>query len=167
MDHLVEWIIDVTIISVIATLGIVGVILGLIWSNSRKNDPQFWKDKDQDTKNQIKYYRDEVHRLNGSISKQRQQFQVDGEYNLDDKGDLASLAKSLLPEIVNFLPQSVQQQAKGLLNKPEIIDLLEEVHRQFPNEIKSLLGGFLKGGSQNTNQLPQLESKSSWKDGAA
>jgi len=153
-------IIDVTIVSIVGMLAVSGVVLGLIWGNNRKNDPNFHKAKEETMQNQIKWYRDEVHRLNGSISKQRQKFQTDGEYNLDNDGDLASLAKSLLPQIVEFLPQSVQDHAKGLLNKPEVVDLLVEVHKQFPNEIKSLFSGFIKGNKPKTDGSLEVTSTS-------
>jgi len=157
LDHVI---IDVTLVSIVGILGLSGVILGLIWGNNKKNDPNFHKAKEETMQNQIKWYRDEVHRLNGSISKQRQKFQTDGDYDLDNDGDLASLAKSLLPQIVEFLPSSVQQHAKGLLNKPEVVDLLVEVHKQFPNEIKSLFGGFLKGNKPKTDGTLEVSSTS-------
>jgi len=159
---------DATWVIIISIIALSVVVLGLFWGNLKRNDVSFYKDKENDLKNQIKYYRDEVHRLNGTIGKQRSQFQVDGDYNLNDKGDLASLAKSILPEILGFLPKNVQESAKGLLNKPELVDLLETAYKLFPKEVSQMLGGFLKGGgklmSQENNILTQ---KSTWKDGAA
>lgn len=166
MEHVVF---DITIIAVVSIIGISGIVLGFIWSGLKKNDPNFYKAKEETLKEQVEYFRDEIHRLNGTISKQRQKFQTDGEYNLDDQGDLASLAKSLLPQFVEFLPQNVQTHAKGLLNNPEVVDLLEEIHKRFPKEVKSLFSGFLKGGSPKPlgYQTDKLTSITTYSPGGA
>lgn len=165
---MVELIIDVTAISIVGILGISGVVLGLIVLSLKKSDPNFHKAKEETLSEQIEFYRAEVHRLNGSISQQRKKFTTDADYDLDDKTDLASLAKSLLPQIVEFLPQSVQDAAKGLLTKPEVVDLLVEIHRQFPNEIKSLFSGFLKGNKPSTSyQSLEAQAGTSYSQGGA
>ena len=143
----------------VSILGVVAVVLGLKWGSLRQYDPNLFKGREKTYKERIEELGIEVKRLNGTIHKQKQKFQVDGEYDLDNQGDLASLAKSILPNILEFLPQNVQQQAKGLLTNPDLIDLLEEIHKQFPKETKSLLAGFIKGGAKSPgSQTPQLEA---------
>jgi len=157
---LVEYAIDLTIITVVSIIGVVGLVFGGIWANLKKNDPHLFKDKENSYKETVTFLRAENNRLNGTISKQRQKFQTDDNYDLNDEGDLASLAKSLLPQFVEFLPQDVQKHAKGLLSNPDVVDLLEEIHKRFPKETKALFSGFIKGGkSTQPSSTPELTNQ--------
>jgi len=145
---LVEYVYDLTIIIVAGILGSVVIILGLFWGNLRKTDPTLMQAKEHSYSETIQYLRSENNRLNGSISRQKQKFQVEGEYDLTQKSDVATLAKSVLPAIIDFLPENVQKVARSLLNDQGIIDLLDSFYKDHPKEIESLLGGFLKGGTK-------------------
>jgi len=144
----VEYVYDLTIVIVTGILASVGIILGLFWGNLRKTDPTLMQAKEHSYSETIQYLRSENNRLNGSISRQKQKFQVEGDYDLTQKSDVASLAKSVLPAIVDFLPENVQKVARSLLNDQGIIDLLDSFYKDHPKEIESLLGGFLKGGAK-------------------
>jgi len=156
LDHLVELVFDITIIGMVAILGIVGVTFGFIWRSTKLNVPSFFKDKEDAYKERLDEQHKELHRVTGLLSKHKQKFKVEGEYDLDKESDLTSLAKSVLPEIVDFLPQDVQRAAKGLLSNPEVISLIGDIHKAFPNETKNLLAGFLKGGVQNNKSTIEL-----------
>jgi len=148
---LVEYVYDLTVILVTGILAITGVILGLFWGNLHKTNPSLMQAKETSYNETIQFLRSENNRLNGSINRQKQKFQVEGDYDLNEKSDVASLAKSVLPAIVDFLPENVQKVARSLLNDQGIIDLLDSFYKDHPDEIKSLLGGFLKGGSKKSN----------------
>lgn len=93
----------------------------------------------------------------GKVHQQRQKFKVDGDYNLDDDSDVVSLAKSILPGFLDFLPKDVQDKAKGLLNNPDVIELFNEIYKKHPKEIKNLFGGFLKKGSIESASSKEAE----------
>lgn len=145
---LVEYVYDLTIVIVTGILAIVGIVLGLFWGNLRKTDPSLMQAKESSYNETIQFLRSENNRLNGSINRQKQKFQVEGDYDLTQKSDVASLAKSVLPAIVDFLPENVQTVARSLLNDQGIIDLLDSFYKDHPEDIKRLLGGFLKGGTK-------------------
>jgi len=145
---LVEYVYDLTIIATTGILVLGGVILGLFWGNLRKTSPALMQAKETSYNETIQFLRSENNRLNGSISRQKQKFQVDGDYDLNEKSDVASLAKSVLPAIIDFLPENVQTVARSLLNDKGIIDLLDGFYKDHPEDIQRLLGGFLKGGTK-------------------
>jgi len=166
---LVEYAYDLTIVIVTGILSIVGVVLGLFWGNLRKTDPSLMQAKENSYNETIQFLRGENNRLNGSINRQKQKFQVEGEYDLNEKSDVASLAKSVLPAIIDFLPENVQTVARSLLNDQGIIDLLDGFYKEHPEDIQRLLGGFLKGGQKEKGGSPaQLEApKTQFQSGGA
>jgi len=158
IDPLVEYVYDLTIVIVTGILAVVGVVLGLFWGNLRKTDPTLMQAKESSYHDTIEYLRSENNRLNGSINRQKQKFQVEGKYDLTEKSDVASLAKSVLPAIIDFLPENVQKVARSLLNDQGIIDLLDGFYKDHPEDIQRLLGGFLKGGTKEGSKKTESET---------
>jgi len=162
---LVEYAVDLTLIVITGILGIVGVVLGLKWGSIKGNHPTFFKEREDAYNNRIKEQGIEIHRLNGTIGKARQKFRVDGDYNLNEKSGIGSLAGNLLPDILAFLPEESQKQAKLFLTNPDVIDLLATLYKKYPNEIKSIFTGFVKGGGATPEApggIPQLEIKNEY-----
>jgi len=162
---LVEYVLDLTIVITIGVLGLVGVVLGLKWGSIKGNQPNFYKEREDQYKNRIVELGTEVHRLNGTIGKVKSKFRVDSDYNLNEKSGVGSLAGKLLPDILGFLPENVQKQAKAFLLEPDVIDLFATLYKKYPDEIKNIFAGFVKGGGlqqEAPGGLPQLEVKNEY-----
>jgi len=165
IDHLVEYAIDLTLIVITGILGIVGVVLGLKWGSIKGNHPTFFKEREDAYQNRIKEQGVEIHRLNGTIGKVKSKFRIDSDDNLSEKSGVGSLAGKLLPDILGFLPENVQKQAKAFLLEPDVIDLFATLYKKYPDEIKNIFAGFVKGGGiqqEAPGGLPQLEVKNEY-----
>jgi len=132
----------------------------------RSNDPNFIHSKEErlkedndELKKEVSYWRSKTHQKRGELK-------VEGDYNIDDDTSLVSLAKSVLPGIVDLFPPDTQVKLKGLISNPDLIDLAHEFYKSDPAGIKNLLSTFIKNSKAGNNQTPALEEQN-FKSGGA
>jgi len=161
-DHrsLLEIDTNVTILVLGSLMAIIGGIGWGKWLSVRGGDPSIADEK-------IKSYKDQAAYWRGVVGQSRAKFKVDGDYNLDNPNDVVSLTNNITPGLLEILPKDVQDKAKGLLKNPDVIDLLQEIYKQYPGEIKELLGGFMKGKAGSTSEPGQLSQDKIAELGAA
>jgi len=121
--------------------------MGLKWTQYRALDSKYVKTRVDQYKQLADESKKEMQKVKGKLSQNFQDIQVEGKYDLDSKGDLGSLAKQVLPSILQVLPADIQKQAKGFLNNPEMIDMAIGLYEKHPEEVKNLLARFVKKGS--------------------
>jgi len=117
----------------------------------------------------VKTLKSEISHWRGKFNSTVHKVKVDGDYDVDNDQSLVSLAKSVLPAISQMLPENIRPKVESFLNKPEIIDILAEIHKKFPSETKQILGGFIKNGAkpnQNDDSNKKLEEEMLQRDGA-
>jgi len=106
----------------------------------------------------------ELTRWRGKVGKNFQDLQVEGEFDLTEKNDLASIARVVLPNILDMLPPDIATKAKGFLDNPELIEMGLKLYEKHPEDVKLLLGKFTKGikgksSSKGSNSdIPGLEA---------
>lgn len=146
--------IDPTVIILVlgVFLGSIGGVLGLKWLSLQANTPERARELIERKKEEVDELKKEVNYWRGKASKNKQALQVDGNYDLDDDNDLVSLAKSIMPGIVDLLPKDAQKHVSTLLSNPDFLPLLGEIYEKFPKESKQLLSGFLKNTKSSSGQ---------------
>jgi len=148
---------NLTILLLGSLLAIIGGLGWGKWLALRGTSPDVLNEK-------IKRIQEEANHYRGIVSQQRGEFKIDSHHDINTDDGLVSIANSITPGILDLLPKDVQTQVKGLLNSPDVVDLLHEIYKKHPKEVKELLGGFLKtnGKSSSTNEPTpeqlQLES---------
>lgn len=157
------------VILVLGTLvTIAGGSIGVKLVSNRHMTPDYIQDKMTNLKEDYNDLKKENHYLRGKVSQVRQKFKVDDDYDLDNDNDLVSLAKSVLPSISEFLPKDVQKHVTTFLSNPDVVELISEVYKKHPKEIKQLMGGFLKKGSgTSSSDQGELETKALQEAGGA
>jgi len=100
----------------------------------------------------------------GRVSLEFQDLQVEGSYDLTSSSDIGSLAKVVLPNILSLLPPEIANKAKGFLDNPEIIEMGLKLYEKHPEDIKLLLGKFIKGAKGKAEKgigsdVPGLETQ--------
>jgi len=136
---------------------LMGGVIGLKWVQMHSLDKRFVTNKVNQYKELADEYKKEAARWRGKVGKNFQGMQVEGNYDLSSEDDLGAIAKAVLPNIIDFLPPEIQSKAKGFLDNPEMINVAIELYKKHPEQIKSLLGKFVKGGSKS-NSSDQIES---------
>ena len=132
---------------------LLGGFMGLKYTQYRALDSKYVKTRVDQYKQLADESKREMQKVKGKLSQSFQDIQVEGNYNLADKGDIGSLAKQVLPSLLQVLPADIQKQAKGFLNNPEMIDMAIGLYEKHPEEIKNLLARFIKkGGSKASNK---------------
>lgn len=141
-----------------ATVILVPVILGLIiggklvhtWLRTKENplETESLKEIAANYDEDVQILKKEVSHWRSKFNSQIHKVKVDGDYNLDDDDSLVSLAKSILPEVSNLLPESAKPYIDNLLKNPDMLDILAEIHKKFPSETKQILGTFVKGNAK-------------------
>lgn len=141
------------VILVLGTLvSVIGGTIGVKLVSTRHQTPEYQLEKLKNLQGDYDDIKKENRYLRGKVSQVRQKFQVDDNFDLDNDSDIVSLAKSILPNVIDFLPKDVQKQAAGFLSNPDIIELANELYKKHPEEVKKFLGGFLKkSSSQNSS----------------
>jgi len=141
--------------------------MGIQVMKTRVLDKSVVKSRYSQYEEQIKEHKKEISRWRGKVGKNFQNMQVEGDFDLGESSDIASLAKLLLPNVLSFLPPDIASKAKGLLDNPEIIDMGLKLYEKHPEDVKLLLGKFIKkatgskGTSSNTSQ-PETEDTSTF-----
>jgi len=143
-DPFLEWLALLVIGSFVVLLG---GFIGLKWTQIRAMDQKYVKARIDQYKVSAEESKKEMQKVKGKLSQQFQDIQVEGNFDLSNKSDLGSLAKEVLPSILQALPPDIQKQAKGFLNNPEMVDMAIGLYEKHPEEIKRLLARFIKKGS--------------------
>jgi len=146
---------------------LIPMILGLIiggklvntWLRTKENplETESLKEIASNYDDDVKILKSEVSHWRGKFNSQIHKVKVDGEYNLDDDDSLVSLAKSILPEVSNLLPENAKPYIDNLLKNPDMIDILAEIHKKFPSETKQILGAFVKTNNKGTKPDAAVE----------
>jgi len=163
MDHIGLMELAYTVMLLIVVLA--GGFMGIQVMKMRTLDKKVVKDRISMYEEQIKELKKELTRWRGKVGKNFQDLQVEGEYNLDETSDLASIAKMVLPNILDILPPEIAVKAKGFLDNPELIDMGLKLYEKHPEDIKMLLGKFIKKGSAKStskgtgSNVPGLETQ--------
>jgi len=124
-----------------------GGLMGIQVMKTRVLDKSVVKSRYSQYEEQIKEHKKEISRWRGKFGKNFQNMQVEGDFDLGESSDIASLAKLLLPNVLSFLPPDIASKAKGLLDNPEIIDMGLKLYEKHPEDVKLLLSKFIKKGS--------------------
>jgi len=136
--------------------------MGLKWTQYRALDGKYVKQRVEQYKTLADDSKREMQKVKGKLSQQFQDIQVEGKFDMDKSSDLGSLAKQVLPSLLQALPADVQKQAKGFLNNPEMIDMAIGLYEKHPEEIKKLLARFVKkSGSKASNDTDQSKADTS------
>jgi len=141
---------DITTALVILIPLILGLAIGgkLVntWLKTKENplETESLKEIAANYDDDVKILKSEVSHWRGKFNSQIHKVKVDGDYNLDDDDSLVSLAKSILPEVSNLLPESAKPYIDNLLKNPDMLDILASLHQKFPSETKKILGAFVK-----------------------
>jgi len=154
---------DITTAVVILVPMILGLIIGgkLVntWLKTKENplETESLKEIADNYDQDVKILKSEVSHWRGKFNSQVHKVKVDGDYNLDDDDSLVSLAKSILPEVSNLLPESAKPYIDNLLKNPDMLDILASIHKKFPNETKKILGTFVKTNNKGTKPDVAIE----------
>jgi len=154
---------DITTAVVILIPVILGLTIGgkLVntWLKTKENplETESLKEIADNYDQDVKILKSEVSHWRGKFNSQVHKVKVDGEYNLDDDDSLVSLAKSILPEVSNLLPESAKPYIDNLLKNPDMLDILASIHKKFPNETKKILGTFVKTNNKGTKPDVAIE----------
>jgi len=127
--------------------------LGLKWLQIRSKSPETEDLKDivENYDNDVKVLKSEISHWRGKFNSKMHKVKVDGDFDVDNDESLISLAKSVLPAVSDMLPENIKPKVEAFLNKPEIIDILAEIHKKFPKETKDILGAFIKNGGRSSS----------------
>ncbi len=142
-----EWLADITPLVVGSLTVLIGGFMGLKWTQYRALDGKYVKARVDQYKQLADDSKKEMQKVKGKLSQSFQDMQVEGKYDLDNNSDIGSLAKQVLPSLLQALPADIQKQAKGFLNNPEMIDMAVGLYEKHPEEVKNLLARFIKKGS--------------------
>ncbi len=142
-----EWLEQLTPLVIGSLTVLIGGFMGLKWTQLRAMDSKYVKQRVDNYKELAIEAKKAEQKAKGKLSQSFQDIQVEGNYDLSDKSDLGSLAKEVLPSILQALPPDIQKQAKGFLNNPEMVDMAIGLYEKHPEEIKKLLARFIKKGS--------------------
>ena len=143
-DPFLEWL---TLLVIGSFVVLLGGFMGLKWTQLRAMDQKYVKARIDQYKTSAEDSKKEMQKVKGKLSQSFQDLQVEGNYDMANKSDLGSLAKQILPSILQTLPPDIQKQAKGFLNNPEMIDMAIGLYEKHPEEVKNLLARFVKKGS--------------------
>ncbi len=142
-----EWLADITPLVVGSLTVLIGGFMGLKWTQYRALDGKYVKARVDQYKQLADDSKKEMQKVKGKLSQSFQDMQVEAKYDLDNNSDIGSLAKQVLPSLLQALPADIQKQAKGFLNNPEMIDMAVGLYEKHPEEVKNLLARFIKKGS--------------------
>lgn len=162
MEHLFE---QIFILGIAFIVVVTGGFMGIQVMKLRTLDKNVVKSRIMMYEEQIKELKKELTRWRGKVGKNFQDIQVEGDYNLNETSDLASIAKMVLPNILDILPPEIAVKAKGFLDNPELIDMGLKLYEKHPEDIKMLLGKFIKKGSGKSaskspnSNIPGLEAQ--------
>jgi len=162
MEHLFE---QIFILGIAFIVVVTGGFMGIQVMKLRTLDKNVVKSRIMMYEEQIKELKKELTRWRGKVGKNFQDMQIEGDYNLNETSDLASIAKMVLPNILDILPPEIAIKAKGFLDNPELIDMGLKLYEKHPEDIKMLLGKFIKKGSGKTtskspnSDIPGLDSQ--------
>jgi len=160
-DHLLQ---ELFIIGTAFIVVLTGGFMGIQVMKLRTLDKKVVKDRISMYEEQIKELKKELTRWRGKVGKNFQDLQVEGDFDLSEKSDLASIAKLVLPNILDILPPDIATKAKGFLDNPELIEMGLKLYEKHPEDVKLLLGKFTKGikgnkGTKSPNSdIPGLET---------
>jgi len=144
MEHLIE---QLMILGMSFIVVITGGFMGIQVMKLRTLDKNVVKSRIMMYEEQIKELKKELTRWRGKVGKNFQDMQIEGDYNLNETSDLASIAKMVLPNILDILPPDIATKAKGFLDNPELIDMGLKLYEKHPEDVKLLLSKFIKKGS--------------------
>jgi len=136
---------QVFIIVMSATVVIMGGVIGLKMVQYKALTPNFVNSKVKQANDLANEYKKDAQHWKGKFGRQFQDLQVEGSYDLTSSSDIGSLAKVVLPNILSLLPPEIANKAKGFLDNPEIIEMGLKLYEKHPEDIKLLLGKFIKG----------------------
>ena len=157
-----EFIENITPLVIGSLTVLLGGFMGLKYTQYRALDSKYVKTRVDQYKQLADDSKREMQKVKGKLSQSFQDIQVEGKYNLDDQSDLGSLAKQVLPSLLQALPADMQKQAKGFLNNPEMIDMAIGLYEKHPEEVKKLLARFVKkSGTKASNDTNQSETDTS------
>jgi len=157
-----EWLENITPLVIGSLTVLIGGFMGLKWVQYRALDGKYVKSRVEQYKQLADESKKEMQKVKGKLSQKFQDIQVEGDYDLSQKSDLGSLAKQVLPSILQALPPDIQKQAKGFLNNPEMVDMALGLYEKHPEEIKNLLARFIKkGGSKASNKEGEFSADTS------
>jgi len=162
MDHI--GIMELSYTGMLLIVVLAGGLMGIQVMKLRTLDKKVVKDRISMYEEQIKELKKELTRWRGKVGKNFQDLQVEGEFDLTEKNDLASIARVVLPNILDMLPPDIATKAKGFLDNPELIEMGLKLYEKHPEDVKLLLGKFTKGikgksGSKSPNSdIPGLEA---------
>jgi len=140
--------IELIIILVMGTIMVgMGGVIGLRWVSMHSLDRKFVNNKVNQYKELADEYKKEASRWRGKASKNFQNMQVEGDYDLTSADGIGDVVKTLLPNLLSILPPEIQSKAKGLLDNPAILEMAVKLYKDNPDVIKSLLAKFVKKGS--------------------
>jgi len=142
-----EFIENITPLVIGSMTVLLGGFMGLKWTQYRALDGKYVKQRVTQYKELADESKREMQKVKGKLSQNFQNIQVEGDYDLNNSSDLGTLAKQVLPSLLQTLPSDIQKQAKGFLNNPEMIDMAIGLYKKHPEEIKNLLARFVKKGS--------------------
>jgi len=117
----------------------------------------------------VQILKSEINHWRSKYNSQMHKVKVDFDGSIDNDDSLVSLAKSILPAISEMLPDKIKPHVEQFLKKPEIIDILAEVHKKFPEDTKKILSGFIKNNgraSSNDDTSKSDENKMLIEQGA-
>ncbi len=123
---------------------LLGGFMGLKWVKYRALDGSYVKKKVGFYQDLAGEYEADAKHWRGKWNQRKQDIQIEGDYDLTDGGDVASVVKLVLPEIMHLLPSDIQKHAKGFLDNPDLVNMAVKLYEQHPEDIQRLLAGFLK-----------------------
>lgn len=138
----------------------IGGFLGMQWIKFRSLDANYVNTKISQAKEMMEEYKKDAQHWRGKYGKKVEGLQVEGDYDLNNDSDIGALAKMVLPNLLEFLPSDIAKKAKGFLDNPELIDMGIELYKKHPDEIKSILGKFVKKGGFDATNSNTLGSSS-------
>ena len=135
----------------------IGGIVGYKWVTTRGMDQKVLGKKIKIYEDVLNEYENELKHWKGKYNQSKQIEKVDGDYDLDNQSDVASLAKLVLPNILDLLPQDLKIKAQGFLDNPELVDMAVKLYEKHPDEVKGLLAKFIKKrGTADGGQAGEL-----------
>lgn len=154
---------DITTAIVILVPLILGLSIGgklaNTWIKTKENplETESLKEIAANYDEDVQVLKKEVSYWRGKFNSQVHKIKVDGNYNLDDDDSLVSLAKSILPEVSNLLPESAKPYIDNLLKNDDMLDILASIHKKFPSETKKILGAFVKTNGKGAKPDAAIE----------
>lgn len=138
-----------TVIAILGTVGIVAVS-GLLGVKIRQKDPKHWKEE-------ANYYMEQAKHWKGKFNAMNKKVMIEGEYNLEDVGEMGAAIGSIGDALEGVLPDGVRK----LIKDPKIMNMVVGYAEKHPELAKKVIDGFIKkatGKSTNESDNGQLSS---------